>query len=79
MKGPLEIALSYPVEVNGVVHDKLVIRNKVAGLQRRRRDAAVAELAHLFDVSPAVIRELDEIDLQIVSGRLDDYLASLEG
>jgi len=29
VKAPLEIALNYPVEVGGIVHDKLVAHSKV--------------------------------------------------
>lgn len=79
MTAPLEIALNYPVEVGGVVHDKLVLRRKVAAVRRKRGNGALSKLAHFFNVPPAVIGELDETDLENVNNRLEDYLANLEG
>ncbi len=75
----LEIALTYPVEVNGKVHDKLVLQTKVAAVRRKRGNGSLGGLAALFNVSPNVIAELDESDLQAVTHRLDEYLTNLEG
>jgi hypothetical protein len=79
VSAPLEIALNYPVEVNGVVHDSLVVRNQVRSMRRHRGKGTLIRLAHLFNVSPAVIGELDEADLEHVSNRLEEYASSMEG
>lgn len=75
-----EIPLKFPVTVDAVEHDKLVMRRPKTkdSLAAARHKGAEADrgiflLARLCDVTPEVIEELDELDATALGEQLDRF------
>jgi len=77
-----EVPLQFPVEADGVKHDKLTMRRPktkdgIAASKFRGNDAerGVFLLSRLCNVAPNVIEELDEIDAK----SLEEQLKAFQG